>query len=264
MSNNQFQNHRTASESIRKLFDTPNTVVFIHYSCESFYDIQDGRSPRITSIAIRYLGSGQTKSFSIHQEAELDGLSLSNLASEYDRLEKGMLEKFYARVSQLEGYTWVHWNMRDANYGFEAIAHRYRVLEGLPEDIPDNSKIDLARVLHDLMGPKYEEHPRLENILIRNKMVPRNFLGGKEEAEAFSKEEYVKLHQSTLCKVDAIMNLAESARDDRLECANNYFIRKGFSVSTAGTILKDHPFVTLLGLVSIIIAIAANIFRLSG
>jgi len=37
----------------------------IHYSCESFYDRPNGASPRITSIAVRKLDSGQTLSFSI-------------------------------------------------------------------------------------------------------------------------------------------------------------------------------------------------------
>ncbi len=39
--------------------DTAN-VQAIHYSCESFYDRPEGQSPRITSIAIRLLDSGQT------------------------------------------------------------------------------------------------------------------------------------------------------------------------------------------------------------
>ena len=57
--------HRKAKEIINSFYDNNSHTLLIHYSCESFYDIKDGRTPRITSIAIRYLDSSQTKSFSI-------------------------------------------------------------------------------------------------------------------------------------------------------------------------------------------------------
>jgi len=53
--------------------------------------------------------------------------------------------------------------MRDSNYGFEAIAHRYKVLDGTPEEIVDEYLVDLAKLLIDLYSPKYIGHPRLEN-----------------------------------------------------------------------------------------------------
>jgi hypothetical protein len=43
----------------RAFIDAENCWV-IHYSCESFYERPEGRSPRITSIATRKLDSGQT------------------------------------------------------------------------------------------------------------------------------------------------------------------------------------------------------------
>ena len=58
---------REAKKQLAKISDNRNNVVVIHYSCESFYDRPDGTSPRITSIAVRNLATGQTESFSIHQ-----------------------------------------------------------------------------------------------------------------------------------------------------------------------------------------------------
>lgn len=52
---------------LRDIDDRKNHVVVVHYSCESFYDRPDGSTPRVTSIAVRNLGSGQTESFSISQ-----------------------------------------------------------------------------------------------------------------------------------------------------------------------------------------------------
>lgn len=57
----------SALSMMQKLEDNMATTYYVHYSCESFYDIQDGRTPRITSIAIRNYASAQTESFSIHQ-----------------------------------------------------------------------------------------------------------------------------------------------------------------------------------------------------
>ena len=42
--------------------------------------------------------------------------------------------------------------MRDMNYGFKAIEHRYSVLGGEPYQIPDANKIDLARQLINCYG----------------------------------------------------------------------------------------------------------------
>ena len=94
MSITQYQTHREAAKRLSEIYTQPHNILFVHYSCESFHDIPDGRSPRITSIAVRYLGSGQTKSFSIHQLAELEG-QLGNIKDKYDTFERKMLDAFY-------------------------------------------------------------------------------------------------------------------------------------------------------------------------
>jgi hypothetical protein len=128
----------------RAFIDAENCWV-IHYSCESFYERPEGRSPRITSIATRKLDSGQTISFSIHQIAERRGVRFDGIEQSYDELEKLMLDEFYAHVGAHRGMRYLHWNMRDINYGFAAIEHRYRVLGGDPIVIENERKIDLSR-----------------------------------------------------------------------------------------------------------------------
>jgi hypothetical protein len=258
----QFKKFSEAKKVLSGLFEIPHSVLFIHYSCESFYDRPDGSSPRITSIAVRFLGSGQTKSFSIHLEAELQNISNADITRRYDELEKSMLDKFACFCAMYAGCKWVHWNMRDGNYGFEAIAHRHRVLGGSPCELQDTNKIDLARLFHDYLGPKYVEHPRFQRLLERNEMVPRNFLTGKDEADAFSKQEYVKLHQSSLSKVDSLSNLAEYAAEDRVKCDNNYFERRGINLGTIGSIIKDHPIFVAIGVIAVLCGLIANVLRI--
>jgi hypothetical protein len=138
--------------TLEAIFADAGNVSVIHYSCESFYDRPNGASPRITSIAVRKLDSGQTLSFSIHQVAEHGGVAFGEIEAHYDALERQMLDAFYGHVGGYKGLKYLHWNMRDINYGFAAIEHRHRALGGTPVIIDDDKKIDLSRVLIDIYG----------------------------------------------------------------------------------------------------------------
>ncbi len=106
--------------------------------------------------------------------------------------------------------------MRDINFGFKAIEHRFEVLGGHPEIITDNNKIDIARLFIDKYGVTYVGHPRMENLIYLNHIQPKDYLNGAQEAEAFEQKEYIKLHQSTLRKVDVFANLLERAIQNTL------------------------------------------------
>jgi hypothetical protein len=155
---------RAGWATLDKLFAEAANVWVIHYSCESFYDRPNGQSPRITSIAVRKLDSAQTRSFSIHQIAERRKVPSGEIEAHYDTLEREMLDAFYDHVRSFQGTKYLHWNMRDINFGFAAIEHRYRVLGGDPVVIEDERKIDLSRLLIDIFGVGYIGHPRLESL----------------------------------------------------------------------------------------------------
>lgn len=255
---------KTSRAIIDRLFEDASNVWVTHYSCESFYDRTDGRSPRITSIAVRKLDSGQTVSFSIHQIAELDGIDLSGITEHYDMLERKMLDAFFSHVGSHRGMKYLHWNMRDINYGFAAIEHRYRVLGGEPPFIiPDENKFDLARLLIDVYGVGYTGHPRLTTLLEKNKIQPRDFLNGASEAEAFEQGNYVGLHQSTLRKVDMIANIAGRARDRSLKTNTTWWEMHGGKVRTfINFAAENRPFqlsTGVAGIISLIIAFQPNL-----
>lgn len=156
---NKVQKRKQAKVRLTELMSKSEQVVVIHYSCESFYDRPDGSSPRITSIAVRNLESGQTTSFSIHQVAERKGYSANVLEQHYNQLEKLMLDEFYDYVRRHSSHIWLHWNMRDINYGFPAIAHRYKVLQGEPEQVSESKLVDLSRLLISIYSVGYITHP---------------------------------------------------------------------------------------------------------
>ena len=253
------QRQKHARGLLDNVFANPKDTYVIHYSCESFYDREDGRSPRITSIAIRNLASGQTVSFSIHQIAERNGIPLSEVDEKYDCLELSMLKDFFTYLSNFRGNTYLHWNMRDANYGFQAIEHRFRVLGGSEETlyvVDHNRKIDLARLLHDIYGSGYIEHPRLEQLLRRNAIALRDFLPGADEAKAFEEHDFAGLHLSTLRKVDVIANIAVSTHDRNLKTNATWWqMRGGSIVQVLGWIIEHPVYALLAGVTTICLAV---------
>ena len=249
---------KAALETLDDLFSNPNNVLVVHYSCESFYDRKEGRSPRITSIALRNLASAQTRSFSIHLTAEINGTPLHEIDEHYDSLEMEMLESFFAHIANFQGMRFLHWNMRDSNYGFQAIEHRYRSLCGQDVDIyvvDDALKFDLSRMLQDIYGLDYIDHPRLEQLLTKNEIVRRDFLNGKEEAAAFDNQQFGSLHRSTLRKVDVIGNIALLTHDRRLKTNTTWWGMRGRRFATCLNWLGEHPFMVLLGVLLAIVSI---------
>ena len=161
----QYTRHSNARKLFAEIDANPQNYLIIHYSCESFYDIKDGHTPRITSIAVYDYATAQTDSFSIHKVAEKSGIQINDIESHYDELERKMLDEFLEYAKEHSNFFWIHWNMRDMNYGFKAIEHRYSVLGGNPYKIPDGKKIDLARQLINCYGVGYAGHPRMEKLL---------------------------------------------------------------------------------------------------
>ena len=255
-----------ARARLDRIFAEASNVWVIHYSCESFYEIHEGRSPRITSIALRKLDSAQTISFSIHQIAETKEMPLSRIRQDYDTLEKEMLQEFFGHLKNYQQMEYLHWNMRDANYGFQAIEHRFKALGGTDDElyiVDDKSKTDLARLLIAIYGLGYVGHPRLATLLEDNGISRRDFLSGSEEATAFENEEFVALHRSTLRKVDVMANIAERAHDRNLKTNTNWWEMHGGRISWVLNWFVRHPIWTFASALLTAIAVLITIASLS-
>nr|WKN37974.1 hypothetical protein K4G66_04535 [Tunicatimonas sp. TK19036] len=237
---------KKAKEILQLISDNPSEYLVIHYSCESFFNLPEGNTPRITSIAVRYVRNAQTHSFSIHKMAELNGVPANQISEHYNQLEKEMLDEYFDFVKRHLDYKWIHINMRNINFGFEAIKHRYRVLGGTPVSINDNLKIDLARLFIDVYGKQYSPHPRMESLYRLNKVTMASFLNGEEEANAFDKGDYVALHQSTLRKVDNMHNVILLSVEEDLKTKSNIFQVYGISPAGFFYAAKDNWIVALI------------------
>ena len=225
----QYNKHKKAKDIFKEIDKNPENYLIVHYSCESFYNIADGHTPRITSIAVYSYASAQTDSFSIHKIAEKMHISMLEIESRYDELEKKMLDEYFEYIREHKNYKWIHWNMRDINYGFKAIEHRYEVLGGEPINVDDANKIDLSRLFIQCYGVNYIEHPRMEKLLLLNNIQAKDYLKGADEAAAFAAKEYIKLHQSTLRKVDVFADLLNRAIQNTLKVKSKWYEIHGIS-----------------------------------
>lgn len=256
----RIQRRRQTANELDNISDKPAGVLVVHYSCESFYDREEGRSPRVTSLAVRNYDSGQTESCSIHKIAEQQGIGFGQIPDRYDELEKEMLNEFFAFMRQNQGLLWVHWNMRDINYGFAALEHRLRVLGGEPFVLPEGKKFDLARALISLYGVSYTGHPRLATLIEKNQIAHRDFLTGQEEADAFEAQDYIKLHQSTLRKVDILANILGRAADGTLKTNARWYESYGWHPKVLVELFREH---WIFGVLSIVVLIG-GVLRLVG
>ncbi|MBK7124748.1 MAG: hypothetical protein IPH65_02310 [Dehalococcoidia bacterium] len=157
---------------------------------------------------------------------------LQTIEAEYDLLEKEMLSDYFAFVAQHLNDHWVHWHMRDTNYGFKALEHRYAALGGTPTSASDTLKIDLPDLLSDLYGHSYAPDPHLSQLADLNGIGKLDFLTGAEEAAAFEGREYVKLHQSTLRKANVITDISRRLREGTLTTSAPW--KDTFGVSVGG------------------------------
>lgn len=249
---------KEARKRLNDLFSDRSNVWIVHYSCESFYERPNGASPRITSLAVRSLESAQTHSFSIHQVAERLGVPFDEIEARYDELERAMLDAYYSHIGAHRGMKYIHWNMRDINYGFAAIDHRYQVLKGNPVLIDDAKKFDLSRILIDIYGVAYIGHPRLENLVERNGIRARDMMTGAQEAQAFIEKNFVGLHQSTLRKADVLANIAERAYNEQLLTNTGWWQMHGGRVRTAAEWIADNKFLAfVMGAAGLVLSVLA-------
>jgi hypothetical protein len=173
-----------------------------------------------------------------------------------------MLQEFFDFLKSRHGYTFLHWNMRDINYGFQAIEHRFRVLGGEPFVVDDTRKYDLARLLVSIYGVSYIGHKpsgRLHNLIELNGITERDILTGADEAAAFEQKDFVKLHQSTLRKVDVIANIFERLVDGSLKTNATWWSTHGAHPMIVLEVITKHWVWLLFAAIATVVAFVSRV-----
>jgi hypothetical protein len=149
----------------------------------------------------------QTLSFALHAEAESLGISKDDVDSNYDAIEKALLERFYIFLRDRREKYWVHWNMRNLTFGFEHLEHRYRLLcKSEPPSVPIEVRLNLNDILIERYGPDYVGSPRLKNLMLIN--------GGLD----------VRMNSSTISKVEFFRHVIGLAIRGKLRTVGTGFL----------------------------------------
>lgn len=219
------------SNEMKKLFKNiassyANTYS-IHYACESLNDSNQNISPRVTAISILHFDTRATHSFAIHLEAEIKKIDVGDIEEHYDELEANLLRKFFKHAKDHSNDQYIHWNMRNAIYGFEALEHRYRVLTSEePFRIPEKHRYNLNDLLKKKYCEDYIGHSRMQKLMSLNGGSPQHFMTGAEEVKAFQDKEYVRLYLSNIDKITWLYSTFELALKNKLNVEKSGFRQK--------------------------------------
>jgi hypothetical protein len=220
---------RAAREKLADLFRHPQSVHAIHYACQSFYSAP-GAAPslRVVCIAVRQLDSGQVTTFSVSKIAELRRIQPQHLAQYADYLERTMFGDFNEFLRTNKSSRFLHWNMRDDRYGFNALAHRHQVLGGTPDEVPEHNRIDVAQLVADIYGDDYVKgRAKLQALGTLNGLAMAGFLVGHDEAAAIESGLHREVHASTLTKVRLIAEITTRTHDRTLVTEAGLMTRYG-------------------------------------
>jgi hypothetical protein len=210
------------SNFFKEAHEHPERFYIIHYSSQSLYDEgTEGLSPRITSIVVMHYATRQTVSFAIHTVAELLGILKDDVESRYNEIEKEMLARFFDFLRDGLDRYWVHWNMRNITFGFEHLEHRSRYLGNPPPPILHmEHRLNLNDILRERYGSDYARDPKMKNLLLLNGPLPPRFLDGAQEAAAFKAKEFIRMHSSTICKVEFFRHVIKASIKGKLRTAS--------------------------------------------
>lgn len=190
-------------DQLRELLAT-NSARVIHYACESWFSVSD-RPVTITCIAICSYPNKDESVFSLtdHQTDP----------------EKSLLTEFYAHLQSDPDARYIHWNMNSSEFGFDAIARRYRFLfhSDPPVTVPHDRRYDLDDLIAFRYGANFADHPRLASMATLNDFKRRYFLSGKDEADRYAEKKFSDIRRSTTEKTYLIRFLYNHLRKGSLE-----------------------------------------------
>lgn len=184
--------------TLRQSYERGEAVLAIHYASASLFKARD--SPvAVSCIVVTDLQDGSTRAFSM---ANFNG-------NDADERERELLTNFFEFIAGRQDAKFIHWNMDKADYGFEALANRYRWLTGsvAPYRPSSDRLFDLDQFLTEIYGEGYVTHPKLPSLVALNRVNQRYWLSGKDEAARAEEGDFGAIQRSTSEKSRAIGEL---------------------------------------------------------
>jgi len=251
-----------AKKIVEGLRSNPSQALVIHYSRQDLMDNELGvKTPRIVAIMVKSIDGGHHACFAIHHEAEKAQLIPEDIPDRYDFLEEKLLRSFNSFVQRNKGCKWIHWDMIDVHFSFEAIRHRYNVMIAESEqgfqEIPNHNRINLNSLLKNIYGDNYEKEPQFENLMKTNNggVCNNGFLALEDEAQAFKNLEFPSVLESLRCKVNFLLEVVDKVISANLKVSSRYFVNKLRAFITHPVTATIALILTLFGLILKIISL---------
>lgn len=179
--------------------DRGEAVIVVHYACENLHTATD-HPPAVSAIAVHSVVGSSTMV-----------LSRTEYPTGTDAVdaEIRMLSRFFKHLQSAAGAKIVHWNMSRAQYGFDALASRYRFLTNTepPYVLVESARFDLDDLVEAEHGEAYANHPKLTTLAQLNGISARYALSGLEEANHFVQGDFAAIDRSVSEKVQWIAQI---------------------------------------------------------
>lgn len=255
MKNNSINAHKEANNVLNDYSKKKSDYIFIHYARQNCFEDAYEKGPRVISIVVMNAESGQTMVFSLRKIADTYGCNFFDESeSTKDDIEKEMLQSFFEYVERNTQKKWLHWNMKNNNFGFSAIEERYSNLGGNPKHFEENKLINISVLLKKKYGRNFA-HDALWNGKVMGKMYDIfglnnisdfNILNGEQEIKEYILKNITSIEQSILGKIKAFQVLVEKAADNDLETRGKVFKDVyGFSISGIAQYIHDNAVLAL-------------------
>ncbi len=195
-----------------------SSVWTVHYACENFNLLKD-RPAEISCVAFAEVTTGEVRAFA---QADIGEPS-----------EEFVLQAFFKHLQETQQSLIVHWNMNNADFGFQAMESRWRFTQKTsvaPYAVPRTRLVDLDDLVGEIYGKGYADHPRLTSIAALNEYQSPNMLSGKDEAERLSTKSFNEIRRSVSEKAKLIAFILKRVIAGTLETKNG-----GRRVPFAGT-----------------------------
>jgi hypothetical protein len=251
-----YKDRRIALKRLRILTNDSSMVLSIHYSQLQIHEGEDSLSPLISAIVVRSLDDSLYEHFSIHLEADKANIPLEEIENNYRELEFWVLKSFNDFVKRHKNKLWVHWNMQNVHFGFEAIKHRfYKLVEGTRErfeEIPSNNKFNLNYLLESIYGESYiMASDKLSGLSTLNNgnVLDRCYLSLDTEALEFERKNFNSVLNSLDFKVNFICRIIRLLNKNKLKVENRNFYAIFSDVVTSPMFTFIGWLIGLIGLV---------------
>lgn len=274
MKSNSINEHKEANKILETYSKKKSDYIFIHYARQNCFEDAYEKGPRVIAIVVTDADSGQTMVFSLKKIADEQGNNFFEVSNEEkDKIEKMMLSSFFDYAKKNKQKIWLHWNMKNNNFGFSAIEERYKNLGGNPEHFEENMLINISTVLRRKYGMDYarnalwngKEMGKMYDIFQLNNIKDGKILNGEQEIKEYILKNINSIEQSLLNKVKAFQMIVEYACDNVL-VTRGKMLRDvyGFSISGIFEYIQNNALLAFLssiigGIVSAVICMFLGI-----